>query len=209
MSDCVRRERQLQHYWWRLLALNENVNPGSAQEKWGPPCTPPASLFAKITWPVSWSGGGGIKSGKKREEEVDMALMLCLCVIRRKSLKLHWFSFCSVMLRRDASLSLLFFPDALRMHSNCKMFKCKVRSVPRCPLCPTGLRRRVCFVSDDEACLSGFYCLIIYSIAVCKCRCKCKNFQDKWKRKKNLNFYLFIFSNCFTHHFTDSVTSYT
>lgn len=153
--------------------------------------------------------GGEIKSGKKREEEVDMALMLCLCVIRRKSLKLHRFSFCSVMLRRDASLLLLFFPDALRMHSNCKMFKCKVRSVSHCPLCPTGLRRRVCFVSDDEACLSGFYCLIIYSIAVCKCRCKCKNFQDKWKRKKNLNFYLFIFSNCFTHHFTDSVTSYT
>lgn len=148
MSDCVRRERQLQHYWWRLLALNENVNPGSAQEKWGPPCTPPASLFAKITWPVSWSGGGGgIKSGKKREEEVDMALMLCLCVIRRKSLKLHRFSFCSVMLRRDASLLLLFFPYALRMHSNCKMFKCKVHSVPRCPLCPTGLRRRVCQVS--------------------------------------------------------------
>lgn len=91
--------------------------------------------------------GGGIKSGKKREEEVDMALMLCLCVIRRKSLKLHRFSFCSVMLRRDASLLLLFFPYALRMHSNCKMFKCKVHSVPRCPLCPTGLRRRVCQVS--------------------------------------------------------------
>lgn len=69
MSDCVRRERQLQHYWWRLLALNENVNPGSAQEKWGPPCTPPASLFAKITWPVSWSGGGDKirkKKGKKK-----------------------------------------------------------------------------------------------------------------------------------------------
>lgn len=124
-------------------------------------------------------GGGGNKIRKKREEEVDMALMLCLCVIRRKSLKLPRFSFCSVMLRRDASLLLLFFPDALRMRSNCKMFTCKVRSVPRCPLCPTGLRRRVCFVTLDEACLSGFYCLIIYSIAVCKSRCKCKNFQDK------------------------------
>lgn len=136
-----------------------------------------------------------------------MALMLCLCVIRRKSLKLSRFSLCSVMLRRDASLLLLFFPYALRMRCNCKMFTCKVRSVSRCPLCPTGLRRTVCFVSDDEACLSGFCCLIIYSIAVCKSCCKCKNFQDK-RGEKKFNFYLF-FSNCSTHHFTDTVTLYT
>lgn len=129
-------------------------------------------------------GGGGIKSGKKREEEVDMALMLCLCVIRRKSLKLHRFSFCSVMLRRDASLLLLFFPYALRMHSNCKMFKCKVHSVPRCPLCPTGLRRRVCQVSI----VSSYTVQQCVSVAV-----SVRIFKISGKEKKIVIFIYFFF----------------
>lgn len=137
MSDCVRRERQLQHYWWRLLALNENVNPGSVQEKWGPPRTPPASLFANITWLVSWLGGG-IKSEKKGKKKLTWHW----CFVSAWLEGSHWSFTGSLFAPPWCVVIVAVFPDALRMRSNCKMFTCKVRSVPRCPLCPTGLRRR-------------------------------------------------------------------
>lgn len=87
-------------------------------------------------------------------------MLCCLCLSRRKSLKHPCLPFCVVMLlyvvicKDVVVLDCVEFSRCWLGCCNFRQFTYKFQTVCLCTL--TGLRRSVCFVSPDKACLSGF-----------------------------------------------------
>lgn len=99
MSECVRRETT-SALLMKVVSIKWKCKP--LDQRWrsqGHPARP-RSFFPfwkdQLYHPIHST----IEIRKKREEEVvdGPAMLCCLCLTRRKSLKLPWLCFCSVML---------------------------------------------------------------------------------------------------------------